>query len=197
MPEMSRFESAFCRSAPWRAFAGKLVSRALQGVELKGDVLEIGCGSGAMAAEILRRFPDVRFTATDFDEAMVAEARGRLAKFGDRVAVERADATRLPYEDGRFDAVLLFIMLHHVIDWEPAVREAVRVLRPGGVLVGYDVVASPPARFLHAVQRETHRLVARREFADLVSDPALGLAETRVRPALGGLAMRFRVQKAA
>jgi SAM-dependent methyltransferase len=55
-----------------------------------------------------------------------------------------ADAPRLLFAADRFDAVLSFVMLHHVIDWEAALDEAIRVLRPGGVLVGYDLVASHP-----------------------------------------------------
>ena len=119
MPEMSRFAQVMCRSAPWRLFAGRVVLPwALQGKELHGDVLEIGCGSGAMAAEILRRFPDVRLTATDYDQSMVDVAAERLAPFGPRAEVRQADATSLPFDDASFDAALSFIMLHHVVDWE-------------------------------------------------------------------------------
>ena len=51
MPTMSRAEAAFCRGRPWRAFAGHAVlSWSLQGFEPHGDVLEIGAGSGAVAA---------------------------------------------------------------------------------------------------------------------------------------------------
>lgn len=192
---MSRFERAFCQSPPWRAFTSRVVLPwALQGVGLKGDVLEIGCGSGAMAARVLERFPDVRLVATDYDPKMVEVARERLAPYGDRATVETADATSLPYEDARFDAVLSFIMLHHVMDWEPALREVARVLRAGGEVVGYDVVASGPARALHQVQRETHRLVARGEMVEALS--ALSFEDVRVRRAVGGLAMRFRARKA-
>jgi spermidine synthase len=56
MPEMVPLEQRFCRSAPWRWFARHVILPwALQGEPLRGDVLEIGAGSGAMAAELLRR----------------------------------------------------------------------------------------------------------------------------------------------
>ena len=104
MPEMSSVAQLMCRSAPWRLFAGHVVLPwALQGHELGGDVLEIGCGSGAMAAEALRRFPDVRLTATDFDESMVEVARRRLSEFGPRAQVRQADATALSFPDSSFD----------------------------------------------------------------------------------------------
>ena len=65
MPTMSRFQSAFCRSAPWRAFARRVVLPwALQGFRPRGDTLEIGAGSDAMAAELLAMYPDVGLTIT-------------------------------------------------------------------------------------------------------------------------------------
>jgi SAM-dependent methyltransferase len=89
---------------------------------------------------------------------MVAAARARLATFASRVNVRQADATELPFPDNRFDAVLSFIMLHHVINWEAALGEAVRVPRPGGVLVGYDLAATHIAHWLHQADDTRHRL---------------------------------------
>ena len=52
----------------------------------------------------------------------------------------QADATDLPFDDGRFSLVLSSAMLHHVVGWEQALSEATRVLRPGGRLVGFDLL---------------------------------------------------------
>src|SRR5688572_7220057 len=130
MPIMSTVEQAWCRSAPWRAFTRRVVFPwAIGALDLHGDVLELGSGSGAMAAELLERYPAIRLTATDVDPAMRSDAAKRLAHFGDRVQVQEADATQLPFPDASFDAVVSFIMLHHVIAWEEALAEAARVLR--------------------------------------------------------------------
>jgi ubiquinone/menaquinone biosynthesis C-methylase UbiE len=193
MPEMTSFEQGFCRSAPWRWLAQHLVLPwALQGEHVSGDVLEIGSGSGAMATELLRRFPDVRLTATDYDDSMVEVARGRLCEFGDRVDVKQADATQLPFPDESFDAVLSFIMLHHVIDWEKALAEAVRVLRPGGRLLGFDLLDRPAMQWLHRAERSPHRMMRwdelRRETAKL---PLLGVLNSGV----GAFTARFDLQK--
>jgi ubiquinone/menaquinone biosynthesis C-methylase UbiE len=197
VPEMSRLERAFCQSPPWRVFASRVVLPwALQGVRLEGEVLEIGAGGGAMAERIADAFPDVRLTVTDFDPAMVAAAEDRLERFGDRVRTVQSDATALEFGDGSFDSVLSFIMLHHVIEWEQALAEAVRVLKPGGHLIGYDLVASRPARWLHQVQREHHRLIDPGEFRRVVGEE-LSIEDVGMRPALGGLAIRFRASRAA
>lgn len=150
MPEMGRHEGIFCRSGAWALAARRVVLPwALQGVDLEGDVLEIGAGGGAIAAEIARRFPGVHITATDLDEAMVESARRRLDPHGARARAVVADSAALPFDEASFDAVLSFLMLHHVGSWERALAEAARVLRPGGLLLGYDLVDSRFARALH------------------------------------------------
>jgi ubiquinone/menaquinone biosynthesis C-methylase UbiE len=194
MPEMSRSAQLVCRSSPWRFVAGRVVLPwALQGAALRGDVLEIGCGSGAMAVEVLRRHPAVRLTATDYDESMVDVARGRVARFGDRAEVRRADATDLPFADGAFDVALSFIMLHHVIDWETALGELVRVLRPGGRLIGYDLLGDRDGRFTHGNESNTRRM-RRGELDQVLRD--LPFEAPTLRPAFGGLVTRFSLHKA-
>jgi ubiquinone/menaquinone biosynthesis C-methylase UbiE len=193
MPEMSPFEQGFCRSAPWRWFARQIVLPwALQGEQLSGDVLEIGSGSGAMAAELLRRFGDIRLTATDYDDSMVAVARDRLGEFGDRVDVKQADATQLPFPDESFDAVVSFIMLHHVIDWEKALADAARVLRPGGRLLGFDLLANRPTHWMHTADRSHHRMMRWHELRRQTQDlPLLGV----LNRSPGGFTVRFDLQK--
>src|SRR5260370_23629068 len=101
--------TAFCPSAPYQALARRvLLPRALQGVRPHGEVLEIGTGSGAMAAQLLKAHPDVRMVATDYDPDMVSTAAANLAPFGDRARVERAHATPLPFDDGPFHLGLTF-----------------------------------------------------------------------------------------
>jgi ubiquinone/menaquinone biosynthesis C-methylase UbiE len=190
---MSHRHAAVCRSGPWRAVTRRVVLPwALQGFEPHGDVLEVGAGSGAMAAELLARYPQPRLTVTDFDPAMVDAAGSRLARFGARVTLRQADATALPFPDDSFDAVLSWIMLHHTVEWEQAVAECVRVLRPGGHLVGYDLLKTPPLRMLHR-DGPDQRLVSLAELRALVG--GLPVAEAVVTPGLGGLVVRFRLRK--
>ena len=196
MPTMSRFEGAVCRSRPWRVLAREVVLPwSLQGFDPVGDVLEIGAGSGAMAAELLARSPDVTMTVTDVDEAMVEVAAARLAGFGERVAVRQADATAVPFSDGSFDFVLSWIMLHHAVDWEQVLAESLRVLRPGGHVLGYDLVSTAPLRLLHRAEGAPFRMMRRGELRAVVQDLPVDLAV--LTPGLAGLVVRFLLRKRA
>jgi 2-polyprenyl-3-methyl-5-hydroxy-6-metoxy-1,4-benzoquinol methylase len=164
---MSCIEQAFCRSRLWRSFEERTVLPwVLSGRTVHGTVLEIGGGDGSIASTVLRAAPDVTLTMTDYDERMLEAARRRLAPFEDRVTIEQADATDLRYADDSFDTVLTFIMLHHVIKWELALAEAVRVLRPGGVMFGYDLTNTPLTRVTHTLDRSQARPMRLSELSD-------------------------------
>ena len=190
MPAMSRVEAAFCRSSPWRGFTRRVVLPwVLDDRGLQGDVLEIGAGSGANSQALIARCPDIELVVTDVDPAMAAAASKRLAGLDRHVRVEVADVTDLPLEDSSLDAVVSLLMLHHVIAWESAFVECARVLKPGGRLVGYDLLDTRPARLIHRIDRSEHRLLA---VSDLKSGLlAAGLVEPMVVPAWNGVVARF------
>ena len=179
MPAMSAVERLFCRSAAWGWFAGRLVLRwALQGRHLRGDVLELGAGGGAMAKETMRRFSAARLTLTDVDPAMLTVLSRRLGGVQGAPLVT-ADATRLPFADGSFDVVTSYLMLHHVMDWEAAVAEAGRVLRPGGLFLGYDLVEMRLTEWLHWADRSPHRLMRRGQLEATLTNTGLEAIDLR------------------
>ena len=193
MPLMSAIEGAFCRSGPWRSYARRRVLPwALDGHRLAGQVLEIGGGSGAMAAGAAAMFPDAHLTVTDVDQAMVDAARGRLVEFPN-VTVQRADVTALPFDVGSFDTVTSYLMLHHVIDWVDALVDVARVLKPGGALIGYDLTDTRIARLIHQVDGSPHRIIAPDELTHALA--AAGYTEVTVRPSLRDHLMRFSAHK--
>ena len=194
MPKMSALESSFCRSAPWTLVARRMVPWATQGFPVTGDVLEIGGGSAAMAAALARSHPQVRLTTTDADPVMVEAAQRRLTGFS-LAEAGQADATRLPFEDASFDTVVSFLMLHHVIEWEHAVVEGSRVLRPGGALVGYDLLASRMASLVHRADRSPHRLIDPGAFEPVLDQ--VGLELLALRLSFGGRILRFVALKPA
>jgi ubiquinone/menaquinone biosynthesis C-methylase UbiE len=181
-------------SVPYRLFARRvLLPWVLQGERPAGEGLEIGAGSGAMTAQLLAAFPGLQMVATDYDPDMVRAARQTLAPFGGRASIERADAADLPFGDGRYDLVFSAAMLHHVLAWEKALAEAVRVLRPGGRLVGYDLLDTPPIRLLH-LGHDTRLLRPGQLEAELAQ---LAVTNVRTRLDAGGLVIRFTATKMA
>ncbi len=89
-------------------------------------VLDVGCGTGAMSAA-LRRFGTV--TSADLSPLALQYSRRRGL-----CSLCSADATRLPFKDGAYDAVVALDLLEHIPDDHAAALEFARVLRPGGVL---------------------------------------------------------------
>ena len=95
-------------------------------------VLEIGVGLGTDFVRFARA--GAKVTGIDLTEHGVELVRRRLALEGLEGDVRVADAESLPFEDGSFDKVYSWGVLHHTPATEQAVREALRVLRPGGEL---------------------------------------------------------------
>src|SRR5690242_3708582 len=106
-------------------------------------LLEIGCGEGGNLWH-LRALGAARF-GVDFSAAKAAFARRATG-----VAVAAADAARLPFADGSFDAVLFRDLLHHLPDRARALDEARRVLKPGGRLTLVEPNRRSPLVMLQA-----------------------------------------------
>ncbi|MCF1428609.1 MAG: class I SAM-dependent methyltransferase [Shewanella sp.] len=113
--------------------------------------LEIGCGFGQGVEFIRRHLGGRRITAVDLDEEQVAFVR---RKYDDDPTVEvlTADATGLPFADNQFDMVCNFAVFHHIVDWQLAITEVFRVLRPGGHFLLEDLyklaICNPVSRRL-------------------------------------------------
>jgi SAM-dependent methyltransferase len=93
-------------------------------------VLDVGCGEGRHIAAAAKR--GCRAIGLDYDPAELRKTRGRGAK----VDLVAGDATRLPFRDGAFDAVICTETLEHIADDRAAIGEMARVLRNGGTLHG-------------------------------------------------------------
>ena len=102
-------------------------------------VLEVGCGQGYGMEIIFQKFGADEVMGIDLDPAMVARAQKRTARYGRRAHVSPGDVTAIQAADESFDAIFDFGVIHHVVDWENAVREVSRVLRPGGIFVFEEV----------------------------------------------------------
>ena len=93
-------------------------------------VLDVGCGPGALTAELVARLGPGAVSAVDPSEPFFAAARERFPE----VSVQRAAAEQLPFEDQAFDAALAQLVVHFMSDPVAGLREMARVTRDGGVV---------------------------------------------------------------
>lgn len=118
------------------------VARAVEGGPAP-RLLDLGCGTGALAELVLGEIPRARLSCVDLSPRMAEAARERL---GGRAEVLLCDAERLPFRDGSFDAAWCNDSFHHYPDPERTAFQAWRVLAPGGALVVGDAWQPAPAR---------------------------------------------------
>lgn len=99
-------------------------------------ILDVATGTADLAIEALRLNP-VQVVGADLSEEMLKVGREKVARLGEskRVELVQADAARLPFEDGTFDAALVAFGVRNFEDLEAGLRDIGRVLRPGGALI--------------------------------------------------------------
>jgi SAM-dependent methyltransferase len=100
-----------------------------------GHALELGCGTGFFLLNLMQAGVASRGSVTDLSPGMVQVALRNAASLGLDVDGRVADAERIPYDDGTFDLVVGHAVLHHIPDVPAALREVLRVLKPGGRFV--------------------------------------------------------------
>jgi ubiquinone/menaquinone biosynthesis C-methylase UbiE len=146
---MNKNHASLCPSPEWAEYIqSEILPTLASHAELGEQMLEIGPGPGAATSWLCDRVKHL--TALEIDSAAAAQLTERFA--GRNVQVAVGDATRLKYQDAAFDSVGCFTMLHHVPT--PTLQnkifaEALRVLRPGGVLIASDSVPSDDLHHFH------------------------------------------------
>jgi SAM-dependent methyltransferase len=115
-----------------------------------GTVLDVGCGPGALTAELVARGGSERVVAADPSETFAAAARERFPG----VPVHLAPAESLPFADGAFDAALAQLVVHFMSDPVGGVREMARVTRADGVVAAcvWDMGQAPLTPFWRAAR---------------------------------------------
>lgn len=102
----------------------------LAGIGAGQHVLDVGCGPGALTAELASRAGTAAVSAAEPSASFVAAVRDRLPG----VDVRLAAAERLPFPDGAFDAAMAQLVVHFMADPVQGLREMARVTRPGGTV---------------------------------------------------------------
>ncbi|NJP39780.1 class I SAM-dependent methyltransferase [Oscillospiraceae bacterium HV4-5-C5C] len=132
---------------------GKILDNVLRYLDWdgRGELLDIGCGSGALTIKAARKFPGARCVGMDYWGAMwdyaqtQCENNARLEGVTDRVRFQKGDAAKLDFPDGCFDAAVSNFVFHEVRtqpDKLALIREALRVLKPGAPFAFEDVFFS-------------------------------------------------------
>lgn len=170
-----------CGSEEWRAVVrDSILPWAIGDLDLGEDVLEVGPGYGATTDIFAQSVP--RLTAVEIDPELASMLR---ARFGDnpKVVIVIGDATALEFPDCRFSSAVSFTMLHHVPT--PALQDRLfgevgRVLRPGGVFVAGDSLASPELEEHH--EGDTYSPVDPGSLAERLEAAGFAAVEVKTNP---------------
>jgi len=148
MDHFSRIKEEFKRQAETLSIASVFTDsgvleqiRSAIGPTNAMSILDLGCGPGIVTAAIA---PEVReAVAFDLTPEMIDKARAKCKEAGlKNVRFEVGNAEQLPFENERFDCVVTRLKIHHFLDAERVMEEAVRVTRKGGRVIVADVFSS-------------------------------------------------------
>ena len=139
MSNESQSSSREWNSAVYHQLSGPQVSwgkKVLSRLRLRGDevVLDAGCGTGRLTADLLEALPRGRVVGVDLSQNMLGSAREHLSpQFGDRVGLVACDLLHLPFEHA-FDGIVSTAAFHWVLDHDRLFANLRRALVPGGWL---------------------------------------------------------------
>lgn len=129
-----------------------------QALPLHGHVLDVGTGKGRFAIPLARAVPKVTTVDINAEEQQCARLEAEYAGVSEKIDFVLADARRLPWRAGTFDAVATWNVFHHLDDPKRVFDEMLRVLRPGGkvVLADFSHAGFRLMDDIHAAEERTH-----------------------------------------
>jgi ubiquinone/menaquinone biosynthesis C-methylase UbiE len=138
--KMTDLEKRFVNSPSHSRQVGLHAEKMLQFVDFRAGqrYLDVGCGNGAAPIRLAQKYQlEVTGIDVDPDQIKLAQAHSQSLVKARFLTVS---GTQMPFEDGEFDLVATNKVMHHIRNWEDAVREMCRVLKPDGFFIYADFV---------------------------------------------------------
>jgi ubiquinone/menaquinone biosynthesis C-methylase UbiE len=115
-------------------------------------ILEIGCGNGIGTRLIHEYFQPSELIATEYDESLVEVTKEKVKDLN--ILVEQADATKFRFTNNEFDAVVGLSVIHHIPNWEEALDELHRIIKPNGLLIIKELSIDTFSTFFGRISRK-------------------------------------------
>jgi ubiquinone/menaquinone biosynthesis C-methylase UbiE len=146
---------AYYRVSRWPIFTFErhIVLKALSKIKPQGQLVDIGCGPGYLAAKIYQTFLDVKIAGLDINELTLKNAkRIWLPDLYPGLEFLTGDAQQLPFPDSSLDFIVSSLSLHHWLDAQTVFQEIFRTLKPGGKVLIFDLRRDSPSYFYWALK---------------------------------------------
>jgi SAM-dependent methyltransferase len=138
---------------PIFTFERHIVLKALSKIKPQGQIVDIGCGPGYLAAQINQKFPDVKIAGLDINELTLKNAKRTWPPdLYPGLEFLTGDAQQLPFLDKSLDLIVSSLSLHHWHDAQAVFQEIFRTLKPGGKVLIFDLRRDSPSYFYWALK---------------------------------------------
>jgi SAM-dependent methyltransferase len=145
----------YYRVSRWPIFTYEryIVLKALFKTKPQGQLVDIGCGPGYLAAKIYQKFPDVKIAGLDINELTLKNAKRTWSSYlYPGLEFLTGDAQQLPFPDSSLDFIISSLSLHHWPDAQAVFQEIFRTLKPGGKVLIFDLRRDSPSYFYWALK---------------------------------------------
>ena len=141
---------AYYHVSRWPIFTYErhIVLKALSKIKPNGQMVDVGCGPGYLAAQISQKFPDVKIAGLDINELTLKNAKRTWSPdVYPGLEFLTGDAQQLPFPDNSLDFIVSSLSLHHWPDAQTVFQEIFRTLKPGGKVLIFDLRRDSPSYF--------------------------------------------------